>query len=356
MNSMRHDAMIADSARVFLARIGGPSRLRTLRDSGTALDGKAWKEMAELGWFGLLVPEAAGGLGLGARALCDLMEALGAQLGREPVAEAIAAGAAIARTDAASPLLTGIIEGSAIVIPVSGGNFQLSGSRLAGTAKPAAHLAAATHALIETRDEHLYMMPLDAAGVTLTTYAAVDGSSFSTLQLDVAVEETVKLKPASGTHVLDEATAITRLAYAAYLAGLADAAFALALDYLKTRRQFGVPIGSFQALQHRAATLYVRIASLRALLHEIACSAGHENFAAGAAAAAFAATETAYQVTKECIQFHGAIGFADEHVIGLFLKRVMIVAAALGTADECLDDYLRHARNGFSPAQLNSAA
>lgn len=350
MSRAQHDTMIADSAKTFLERIGGVGRARRLHDAGTTFDADAWQEVGRLGWCALLVPEEAGGLGLGGRDLCDLMEVLGAQLAREPVAEVIAAGAAIAAADASSSLLRGLAEGSAIVIPVAGGNFQLSGNRLVGAAKPVAHLASATHALTQTRDGGIYVVPLSATGATLTTHIAVDGSSFSRLQLDTPVAEAEELRSARGQQPLDAASALVQLAYAAYLAGLADAAFSIALAYLKTRKQFGVAIGSFQALQHRAATLYVRIASLRALLDEVASSTARKSFPAGAAAAALLATETALQVTKECIQFHGAIGFADEHPIGLFLKRAMSVAAALGTADECLDQYLRHARSDCSPA------
>lgn len=356
MSDVQRDSMIADSAKVFLAKIGGVGRARKLRESGTAFDSIAWQEMAELGWFGLLLPEEAGGLGLGGGELVELMETMGAQLALEPVAEVIAAGIAIAAADASSPLLGEVAAGQAIVVPVAGGNFQLTGGRLAGAAKPTAHLASATHALIDTRDGRHYIVPLSAEGVTLTTFAAVDGTSFSALRLDISLAQATPLDGRSQGSAVPAPAAVLRLAYAAYLAGLADAAFAMALEYLKTRKQFGVAIGNFQALQHRAATLYVRIASLRALLGEAAGTMGTGSFAAASAAAAFAATDASLQVTKECIQFHGAIGFADEHAIGLFLKRAMTVTAALGNADECLDEYLRHTRDDAGLAQTSSAA
>jgi len=356
MSNAQRDSMIADSANGFLTRIGGVGRARKLRDSGTAFDGKAWQEMAELGWFGLLLPEGAGGLELGGRELVDLMETMGAQLAPEPVAEVIAAGIAIAAADASSPLLGEIVAGQAVVVPVAGGNFQLAGGRLAGAAKPTAHLASATHALIDTRDSRQYIVPLSAEGVTRTTFAAVDGTSFSALRLDVSLAHAMELNSGGQQSAAPAPASVLRLAYAAYLAGLADAAFAMALDYLKTRKQFGVAIGNFQALQHRAATLYVRIASLKALLGEVAGTMGTGRLAAASAAAAFAATDASLQVTKECIQFHGAIGFADEHAIGLFLKRAMTVTAALGNSDECLDEYLRHSQDGADRAQTSSAA
>lgn len=344
-----NDSMIADSARIFLSRIGGVSRARKLRDSGMAFDPGAWNEMAQLGWFGLVVPEAAGGLGLGGHGLVELMEALGAQLAGEPVAESIAASVLLSRGDGSSSLLEEVIAGSAIVVPVPEASFKLAGGRISGVSRPVVNLAEATHALIEVAGESsaIYAVPLKNAGVELDTQATVDGRTVSKLRLDLPPEAANRIKVQDTSRALGNVQAVARLATAAYLAGLADAAFAIALEYLKTRKQFGVAIGSFQALQHRAATVYVRIASVRALISECARTFGAERFDAAAAAAACAASEMALQVTKECIQFHGAIGFADEHDVGLYLRRAMSTIAGIGDSRDCLDAFSKATSAGF---------
>lgn len=350
---MNAGSMIADSANVFLTRAGGVGRVRKQRDSGALLDRDAWQEMARLGWFGLLIGEEAGGLGLAGRDLAELMETLGRYLATEPVAEAIATGAAIASAEPSNRLLEAIISGAAIVVPVEG-QVSVSG-RVVGMFDATANLAAATHALITAEaDGQFVLVSLDAPGVELETRATVDGGSISILRLDMRREDAIVL-PKSNTAARDP-QAVRRLAQAAYLVGLADAAFAIAIDYLKTRKQFGVPIGTFQALQHRAATAYVRIASVRALVDEAAADLDADRFSAATAAAAFAASEMALAVTKECIQFHGAVGFADEHQIGLFLKRALAVAGSIGTGDECLDRYFYASRNTNDSNNISTAA
>jgi alkylation response protein AidB-like acyl-CoA dehydrogenase len=112
------------------------------------------------------------------------------------------------------------------------------------------------------------------------------------------------------------------------LAGLAARALELTAEYLKTREQFGVPIGSFQALQHRAASMHVEVASARALVREAARAIGHPGQTRAAAAAKAYASDAALKVTREAIQLHGAIGFTDEHDIGLFHRRAMALVAA----------------------------
>jgi alkylation response protein AidB-like acyl-CoA dehydrogenase len=123
---------------------------------------------------------------------------------------------------------------------------------------------------------------------------------------------------------------IERLADAAMLVGVMDRALALTVEYLGIRQQFGKPIGSFQALQHRVASCHVDVAASRAIVREAALAVGSLR-QRGAAAAAFAyVSEAALRVTREAIQFHGAIGFTDEHDIGLFHRRAVALAATGG--------------------------
>jgi alkylation response protein AidB-like acyl-CoA dehydrogenase len=117
------------------------------------------------------------------------------------------------------------------------------------------------------------------------------------------------------------------------MVGLMHEALQITLGYMALRKQFGQPIGAFQALQHRAASCYVSMVSTRATVHEACRSLAQPALLHRAAAIAKAAvSDAALHVTKECVQFHGAIGFTDEHDIGLFLRRAMTLAARQGNA------------------------
>jgi len=113
-----------------------------------------------------------------------------------------------------------------------------------------------------------------------------------------------------------------------------DEALQMTVTYLKDRRQFGVPIGSFQALQHRAASLYVVIKANRALLYE-ACKAGPERRRVAALGLKAYAAQSAMQTVKECVQLHGAMGYTEEHDMSLFFRRAMALAVAGGDAASC---------------------
>jgi alkylation response protein AidB-like acyl-CoA dehydrogenase len=120
------------------------------------------------------------------------------------------------------------------------------------------------------------------------------------------------------------------LALAAALVGVMDEALQQSLEYMKVRQQFGNAIGSFQALQHRAASCHVQVQAARALVYEACKADSAASRALACAAAKGRASAAALAVTKECVQFHGAIGFADEHNIGLYLRKAMVLAARMG--------------------------
>jgi alkylation response protein AidB-like acyl-CoA dehydrogenase len=174
---------------------------------------------------------------------------------------------------------------------------------------------------------------VQAVDAAVTLDGTVDGGGFGTLHLH----------DAPGALVLEDAAAplaraIDRaaLATAAELLGVAEAAFAMTLDYLKTRTQFGRAIGSFQALQHRAADLRIQLAltraSIDAAVAAIEAGAQGTRRAAAVSQAKARASDTGMLVTRQAIQLHGGIGYTDEHDIGLYLKRAMVLSALYGNA------------------------
>jgi alkylation response protein AidB-like acyl-CoA dehydrogenase len=172
----------------------------------------------------------------------------------------------------------------------------------------------------------------DAAGCTLSTTQTVDGRGLATLTLADTPADPIPAHPSS-RNAVDAVHNLALLALSCELLGVMERAHEVTLDYLRIRKQFGKLIGSFQALQHRAVDLYTRIQATRSLLFQIA--AHNDPYRVDpllAIAAKASASDDALFVTKACIQLHGAIGFTDEHDIGLYLKRAMLLSSLLGNA------------------------
>ena len=164
-------------------------------------------------------------------------------------------------------------------------------------------------------------------GVTLEIQQTQDGGNFGTLTLDNAPAEAID---GDATEALEA----TIMATAAYMYGLLDRAFEITLDYMKTREQFGQKIGSFQALQHRAADMEIQVSLTRAVVNAAAYAMDNQvRLAARQAAASRAkvrASDAALVVTRTCIQLHGGIGYTDAADIGLFLRKAMVLAPLYG--------------------------
>ncbi|MGH8808929.1 MAG: acyl-CoA dehydrogenase family protein [Noviherbaspirillum sp.] len=331
---MTDDArLIADSAIEFAKGSGGLARARTVRDNSPQFDQRVWQQIAELGWLSILVPERLDGLGLGVQAMCALLESVGRTLLPEPLVSAIAAGGFLVECGSAetADLLAELTAGRRLVLaaPVpSSAAFPLRLSHVPDCYDGATILVA--HG--DGRSFEVRVIEIGMPGTAVETAECVDGSLLSELVIG---------EPGwSGAHCValgtdaraawEKTRDVMQLGYSAFLVGLMDASLEIAIDYMQIRKQFGTAIGTFQALQHRAASAHVDIVSSRALLYE-ACTAFATGSRARAACAAKArASAAALRVTKECIQFHGAIGFADEHDIGLYLRKAMTIAARQG--------------------------
>jgi len=326
--------MIRDSADAVGAK-GDVKRVRDLRFAGAGYDRAMWQQMAELGWVGLLVPEERGGLGLGVEALVAIAEELGARIAPEPLIESAVAASLLdgealeAALGGRSLVLLAWQDQPNVIVPDEGMTFadgKADGSRrfvLGG----------------EGADGFLVLTPSaaalvgkDAPGLALATEPTQDGGRYAALRFDRATAAPVAVTAERIAEALD----VAALGTAAYLLGLTDQAFAMTLDYLRTRVQFGKVIGTFQALQHRAADLSVQIALTRASINDaariVAGGASADERAAAVSRAKARAADVALLVTRQAIQLHGGIGFTDEHDIGLFLRRAMVLANAYGSA------------------------
>jgi alkylation response protein AidB-like acyl-CoA dehydrogenase len=172
----------------------------------------------------------------------------------------------------------------------------------------------------------------DAAGVTLSPTQTVEGRKLWTLGLADTPADLVAPHPTSRSTV-EALHNLALVATSAELLGVMERALEMTLDYLRIRKQFGKLIGSFQALQHQATNSYIRIEATRSMVYQVAAHNDPFNIDPTMAVALKAkASEAALAVTENCIQLHGGIGFTDEHDIGLYLKRAMLLSSLFGNA------------------------
>jgi alkylation response protein AidB-like acyl-CoA dehydrogenase len=352
-----HAAMLAQSVGDFVQRGADLPRVRALTQTHAEFDRAQWRQLAELGWLGVLVPDSCGGLGLGLAEATIVAEGLGRALTPEPYTAVAVLAARVLEQAAAVPLrdelLTGLAAGERV--PVLAWQEQaddFAGTRVACTATPfeggyrvsgqkkfVVGATAADGYLVTAQAAdglQLLWVPRDAAGCSTGLLPLADGRSYGEVMLkDVAVprEQVLasgKALRAALDRALDHAAAVA----SAELVGVMKRANEMSLDYMKTRVQFGKAIGSFQALQHRAVDLYIQQELADAVLRDVTTqldAAPDDRVRALAASRAKSrCADAALAITRAAIQFHGAIGFTEDCDVGLYVKRAMTVSAWLG--------------------------
>jgi alkylation response protein AidB-like acyl-CoA dehydrogenase len=350
--------MLAESVTAF-ARNPDLSRVRRLRGDPAEHDSAAWKRMAELGWLGILVPERYGGLGLGLAEMAIVAQGLARALAPEPLTACAVLATGVLAGGENEPLkereLPRLAAGEALAalawqeeaggmdaeaVRLQATAFE-GGYKLSGTKRFVAGAAQADAFLVSARaggSLALYWVPRDTAGAKLTLETLADGRASGTLTLTDALAPRTHLvaEGAAAGRALGRALDHARAIAAAELAGVMGRALEMTLDYLRTRVQFGKPIGSFQALQHRAVDLHLQKEIAAAVLEQALAQLDSDPEPATRAAAASRlkarCADAAGKITRETVQMHGAIGFTDEYDAGLYLKRALTLAAWLGSA------------------------
>ena len=327
--------MIRDSAATF-APAGELERVRGLRYQERGFDAEVWREIAGNGWVGLSLAEDKGGAGLGMAEYCALLEVLGAALLPEPFVPAVLAarvlgGEPLAAQLSGDKLLLPALEEQVECVLTAQEATQFKAGRVSGR-KINIPMAAGADGFLVTTPQGLALVDARADGVELRVLGTQDGGHFGTLTLRGAPAQLLALDADALADALDEAS----LGTAAYLLGAAEQAFNLTLDYLRTRKQFGQAIGSFQTLQHRAVDLKLQLSLWRASLDAAAavcdaCAPVAQRRAAVSRAKARAA-DASLLVTREAIQLHGAIGYTDECDVGLYLRKAMTLANLFGSS------------------------
>ncbi len=361
------------AARTFVEKRLPTSHLRALRDAKdpTHVSRAVWREMAALGWAGIAVDEAHGGAGLGLVELGLVMEELGRTLAPTPLlaTSVIGAAALAAGGEAVRAHLPALARGERLVAlafeeerrfapytcrttarrAADGGGYVLDGEKSFVLDGPAADLlvvVARTAGGPTDRDGlTLFLVDRATAGVTVEPRAMVDSRGVAHVRLASAAVPSADILGVAdhGADLLDRLLARATAALTAEMLGAADAVFRTTIDYLKQRHQFGVPIGSFQALKHRAAHMFCELELTRSVVRAalVALDRATPDAASLVSAAKARASDTFTLVAAEAIQMHGGIGVTDDLDVGLYYKRAKVAELTFGSAAYHRDSFAR---------------
>ena len=354
--------MLKDSAKDFCTNSAPIAQLRKLRDDNNAdgFDRDTWNSMVELGWAGIPFPEEHGGLAFGYKGLGVVTEETGRTLAASPLFATVWVGgtainvggsdeqkAEILPKVASGELLLALAleeshrhnpYGVATTATESAGSYQLTGEKtfvLDGHVADKLIVAARTSGSAGERDGiTLLLVDAKADGVEVTRTIMADSRNSANIKLENVAAEAVIGEVGQGADILDRTLDIARIGIAAEMLGSTQECFERTVEYLKEREQFGVPIGSFQALKHRAADMFCEIELSKSCVLEAltALDEGRdaEEIAKLASLTKAKVGETYHTVSREGIQMHGGIGMTDEFDIGFFIKRAAVTEQTFG--------------------------
>jgi alkylation response protein AidB-like acyl-CoA dehydrogenase len=360
--------MLKDAAKDFCTNNTHISQLRKLRDDKdeSGFDRDTWQQMVELGWAGITIPEEFGGLGFGYMGMGIVMEECGRTLAASPLfATAVLGANAILHggsQEQKSELLGQIASGelllalameegphhspygSATRAENSGGGYSVTGSKnfvLDGHVADKLVVVARTSGNSGEREGlTLVLVDRTADGVLVTRTVMADSRNAANIEFNGAKGQLIG-QEGKGSDVLDRVLDAGRILLAAEMLGGIQECFERTIEYLKTREQFGVPIGSFQALKHRAAQMFCEVElSKSAVLEALSALDEDSDQVAELACLAKARLNDTYNlVSNEGVQMHGGIGMTDEYEIGFFMKRSRVCEHSLGNSAFLRDRY-----------------
>jgi len=365
--------LLKNTAAEFFAENAPVNHLRELRDNRDA-DGfsrSLWKEMAELGWAGILLPEAFGGSELGMAELGVVLEEGGRTLAPHPFLSTVVLGGtalALGGSDAQKQaILPGVASGDTLLAlayqetprfapyaigleaKAASDGFELTGEKVfVADGHVADHLivAARTSGAAGERDGlTLFLVDPSARGVEITRTIMVDSRNAARVRLSnvEVTADTVLGEVDQGADLLDACYERGTVAVCAELLGIVREVFDRTITYLQNREQFGVKIGSFQALKHRAAQMFCEVELSRSIvldaLDAVDEQRAHRDRIVSAAKAR--CSDSAELVTREGLQMHGGIGMTDEEEIGLFMKRAKAAEVTFGDGNHHRDRFAR---------------
>jgi alkylation response protein AidB-like acyl-CoA dehydrogenase len=357
--------MLMRAAKDFAQARSPVKRAREAARSGEGWSRELWREMARLGWLGLTIGQEHGGAALGHRYLAVVLEELGKNLVPEPIVSTVLLGGTALELGGSKAVraehLPAVVAGErtlALAYQEARSRFALGAVDTTADARDGGHVLRGekVHVMDGTTADlfvvsarapggiALFLVPARAKGVTVTAQSRLDGRSAALVRFeDVALGADARLgSPEKGLELLERVIDTGAVGLSAEMLGSMGAALAMTLEYLKTRVQFGVPIGTFQALQHRASRLYVEAELARsAVMYASASLDEGGNVARAASLAKAKCSEAFLHVACEAVQMHGGIGMTEEHDVGLFLKRARVAEMTFGDAGYHRDRFAR---------------
>ncbi len=364
--------LLKQTAHEFIQEKSPVAELRRLRDSvdEVGFDRKLFSEMSELGWTGVVYPEDFGGLDMGYFELGQIFEECGRALVAQPILASVVMGGGCILEGGnelqQKDVLTAVCSGEKVLslafqershysphhvettAELSGDQFVLNGCKtfvLDGHVADQIVVVARTSGSKADREGlTLFLVDADAQGLQVDRTIMVDGRNAANLGLDgVKVEKSAVIGEVDrGADVLDPVLDRATIMLCAEMLGTLDQAFQKTLEYLKTREQFGVLIGTFQALKHRAANMFVEAELSRSIVME-AMSAldgdDHERLSMLTSCAKARLNDAVVMICNEAVQMYGGIGVTDEEDIGLYLKRGRVMVETLGSSSWHRDRY-----------------
>ncbi|MGR5069455.1 MULTISPECIES: acyl-CoA dehydrogenase family protein [Vibrio] len=355
------ELMLLESAEGLLGEISPVSAQRTLRDNNTdqAFDSELWKSMAEMGWTAIPFAEEFGGLAFGYKGMGAVFTQIGHNLSASPLLSSVVLCGSLIETlsneSQKDQWLTGIISGELRValaheeshiydpntvtttLTANDNGYVLSGQKVLVTDG----LGADAYLVVAKLNSQLRLVfvPASSVGVTQKSMKLVDARNMAMVSFEqVVVSEEAMLGSAQEVReALAFSQDVAASCLAAELFGASEALFTMTLEYLKTRKQFDQPIGSFQALQHRAAACYVELELAKSTLMNafsvIDSSVDEQQRAKAVSLAKWKMNQMADLISKEAVQMHGGMGVTDELDVGLYLKRIRVAQMHLGDSD-----------------------
>lgn len=362
---------LKDIASEFLQSNAPVTHFREIRDTQNELgyDESLWMEMVNLGWSGILIPEEYGGFDFGMVGMGSILEEAGKTLTPSPLFSTGVLGASLltlgGNDSQKQTYLPQIVDGTlttALALEESnrhapysidtqakknGDQFTISGCKnfvIDGHSSNLLIVAARTEGSVN--DESgitLFLVNSDSQGVEITKTSMVDSRNAANIKFgDVTVSsDNILGEENNGASLLEVVLDRAQIAISAEMLGNASQAFNLTLEYLKERKQFGAVIGTFQALQHRAAEMYSELELTKSSVIA-ACNAVDENsndLRRMASLAKFKSGETNHLITNEAVQMHGGVGVTDEYDVGLFMKRARVTEQIFGNSEYHIDRY-----------------
>ena len=360
--------MLKDAAKDFCANNAPIAQLRRLRDEKDELgfDKGTWQQMVELGWAGITIPEEYGGLEFGYMGMGVVMEECGRTLTASPLLSTAVLGASalieggtidqklefLPKIAAGELLLALALDESAhhdpyrvsTKVEVSGKNCSVTGTKkfaLDGHIADKLIVVARSMGESNSRDGlTLVLVDRESDGVNVTRTIMADSRNAANIEFEGA-QGVLLGEVGKGAKVLDKVLDVGRILLSAEMLGGLQECFERTVEYLKVREQFGVPIGSFQALKHRAAQMFCEVELSKSVVLDAlsALDEGRDDLASISSLTKARLSDTYNLVSSEGVQMHGGIGMTDEYDIGFFLKRSRVCEHSLGNSSFHRDRY-----------------